>query len=522
MKPRLSEQDASDNEPELVVELDARPDGSDFLNGGDSAVSSLDKREREFIGLTRHQWFVLFAAWLGWGFDVFDQVLFTYVAPVCIPQVLGLSPDTTTAKELITFWTASLTSLLLVGWGIGGILFGKLTDIFGRSRMMIATIVLYALSTAICAFATSIWFLAVFRFLAALGIGGEWAAGATLVAEAVPKNRRVVAGALLYTAAPMGHFLATGVNWFFTSALEPVASDASLSWRLVFASALLPLGVTVLIRLKMKESTAWEESRAKAGVGRKPLLAAIKDEAASLRLLFAREQRRNTIGAMSVVLVALVTHWSCSSFVPIVCSFLAGTVTPAPATADLLRQLKARYIAIGTTAFNFGGLLGSMLTIPAATYLGRRWMYVVYFSVGSLFVFLTFSPYVPISPFGHLFMMTSIGTTMFGVFGSFTFYLPELFPIHIRASGCGFTYNVGRFVAAFGPFIVGVIGRRGGNPMEVIQWIMVVPLIGAIAVACKVAPETKFHSAFDAPATAAEKEHERFEAKTQLLQDTDS
>jgi MFS family permease len=154
------------------------------------------------LGLNRYQWTVLFAAWLGWGFDVFDGLLFNYVAPNCVPTLLGLPVGSPEAKAVTLFWTGLLTSLLLLGWALGGVLFGYVCDRFGRLRTLMLTMLLYALGTAACAAATNIWMLLAFRIVASIGIGGEWAAGASMVAEVVPEKRRVEAGALLYTAAP--------------------------------------------------------------------------------------------------------------------------------------------------------------------------------------------------------------------------------------------------------------------------------------------------------------------------------
>jgi MFS family permease len=149
------------------------------------------------LGFTPYQWLVLFAAWLGWGFDVFDGLLFNYVSPICVPDLLHLTPGDPSRGPAVTFWTGALTSALLVGWALGGILFGKITDRIGRTRTLLFTMLTYALATAACAVAPNLWVLAIFRFVASLGIGGEWAAGASLVAETVPEERRVAARALL-------------------------------------------------------------------------------------------------------------------------------------------------------------------------------------------------------------------------------------------------------------------------------------------------------------------------------------
>src|SRR5262249_19554462 len=155
-----------------------------------------------------YQWTVFLAAWLGWGFDVFDGLLFNFVAPVGVPRLLGVDPGDPAGAARVTAVTGLITSALLVGWGTGGILFRWVPDRFGRARTLQITILPYAVAPAACALAPDVWTLTGLRFVASLGIGGEWAAGASLVAEVVPRERRVAAGALLYTSAPIGILLA--------------------------------------------------------------------------------------------------------------------------------------------------------------------------------------------------------------------------------------------------------------------------------------------------------------------------
>src|SRR6185295_1856753 len=193
--------------------------------------------------MTRYQWVVLFAAWLGWGFDVFDGLLFNLVAPVCVPHLLGVAPG----DPRVSVATGAVTAALLFGWASGGILFGFVTDRLGRSRTLLITMLTYAFATAACAFAPNIWMLGLFRVIAALGIGGEWAAGASLVAEVVPERRRVAAGALLYPSAPLGLFLATLVNDLFTKRIPWLTGQPDLAWRLVFLTGLIPAAFALWI-----------------------------------------------------------------------------------------------------------------------------------------------------------------------------------------------------------------------------------------------------------------------------------
>src|SRR5439155_860779 len=190
--------------------------------------------------------------------------------------------------------TGAITAGLLVGWATGGIVFGLVTDRLGRSRTLLLTMLTYAIATAACAFATDVWMLAAFRFVAALGIGGEWAAGASLVAEVVPERRRVAAGALLYTSSPLGIFLATLVNDLFTKRITLLAAEPDLAWRLVFLSGLAHAAVALWIRRRVREPEAWaREAR----------------QTPRLAELFAPGLRHATLGGLAMCIVTLVAWW---------------------------------------------------------------------------------------------------------------------------------------------------------------------------------------------------------------------
>src|SRR5947207_9786801 len=204
-------------------------------------IETVTAPARKFLDMNGYQWLVLFAAWLGWGFDIFDGLLFNYVAPNCVPTLLGLPIGSQAARAATLQYTGIVTSILLAGWAVGGILFGRVCDRIGRTRTLLLTMAMYAIGTALCAIAPSMTFLIIFRIVASLGIGGEWAAGASMVAEVVPERRRVEAGALLYTSAPMGLFLATYVATYVQGVAMP--GNPELAWRYVFLFGLVPAAV---------------------------------------------------------------------------------------------------------------------------------------------------------------------------------------------------------------------------------------------------------------------------------------
>ena len=419
-------------------------------------------------GMSGYQWTVLFAAWLGWGFDVFDGLLFNYIAPNCIPTLLNIPIGTPEARSVTLYWTGALTSLLLLGWALGGILFGRIADRLGRTRTLMITMLLYSLGTALCAAAPNIWWLAIFRFIASLGIGGEWAAGAAMVAEVVPEKRRIEAGALLYTSAPLGLALATLVTYQVSAVWMPDRPD--ISWRFVFLSGLIPAGVALLVRFFVKEPERW----AKLADRRPP----------KVRELFEPQNRAITISGLITAITALITWWTCNAFINVIANGLAEVHAAANGiTGPALNALKESWKAESTNWFNAGGLIGTLLTVPASRILGRRPMFGIYFMVSAASILVAFGP--NLSPETRIMMYFPIGLSVFGVFGSFTYYLPELFPTRLRGTGSGFCYNIGRVAAAFGPFIVGSIARSGASAldsaMNVLFWVGFVPIIGTIA-----------------------------------------
>ncbi|HTE40610.1 MAG TPA: MFS transporter [Steroidobacteraceae bacterium] len=423
------------------------------------------------LGLTRKQWTVLFAAWLGWGFDVFDALIFGYVAPNCVPTLLGLEIGSPEAKSATLYWTGLLTSLLLIGWAVGGVLFGLVCDRIGRTRTMMLTMLIYAFGTAACAFAPNIWWLLAFRIVASLGIGGEWAAGAAMVAEAMPNQRRVMGGALLYTASPLGLFMATFVN--FQIAGVWMADEPATSWRVIFLFGLIPAGVAFLVRLFVHESDRWQQRSNATPV--------------HLRELFGPLQLRTTIVGALLSLVTLIAWWSCNAFIPAVVSGWAQSTAQAQqlstsATLALVEAWKFR----ATFSFNLGGLIGVLLTIPFALYLGRRTMFGVYLVASALAIFGVFGIEWPHEV--RLYLYFLIGVFVFGICGAFTYYLPELFPTRLRASGAGFSFNIGRVFAAAGPFIVGSVAAQG-HALSALFYVGCVPLLGLLIL--PFAPETK-------------------------------
>lgn len=425
---------------------------------------------RTFLDMNAYQWSVILAAWLGWGFDIFDSLLMNYVAPTAVPTLLGIQIGTPQAQSETLWWTGILTSILLVSWCAGGVIFGKVTDHIGRTKTLLLTMMLYAVGTAACAAAPNIWVLVICRIVSGLGIGGEWAAGAAMVAEVVPEKRRVEAGALLYTASPAGLFLATFVTYQVTGVYF---TDPTVSWRYVFLFGLIPAAAALLVRMYIKEPERWKKTA--------------EAQRARISELFSSKYRALTISGFCMAVTALITWWSCNAFISVVAKGLAQvewTKLTAAGAAGLptMEVMGQQWVKTATNMFNLGGLIATLLTIPAAKGLGRRNMFLVYFAGSAIALMAAFG--LDLEPHTRLYMYFPIGLTTYGIFGAFTFYLPELFPTRLRGTGAGFTYNIGRLFAAVGPFVVGSIAASGANALDrainVLFWVGVVPVLGLL------------------------------------------
>ena len=197
--------------------------------------------------ITKQQRSAFIAAWLGWGFDGLDGTLYLLVAAPFVKQLLGaMAQQSDVAKK-----AAIIQGVFLFGWAIGGTVFGRIGDRLGRSRTLTLTIVTYAVFTGMSFFAHEWWHLLIFRFLAALGIGGEWAAGSALVSETLPKKYVHFASATLQNGYNLGMIVAALTVGFL----------GNWDYRFVFLIGVIPAFATIWIRRAVPEPKEWEGER---------------------------------------------------------------------------------------------------------------------------------------------------------------------------------------------------------------------------------------------------------------------
>ena len=371
------------------------------------------------------------AAWLGWTLDGMDSFIY---ALVLVPAMRDLLPRSgiPADQEHIGYWGGLLFAIFLIGWGCA-FLWGPLADRFGRVRTLMLTIVCYSLFTFLGCVAGNIWQLAIFRFLAGAGIGGEWTLGGVFVAEEWPESRRKQGAAYMHTGYYFGTFLAAIVNYTI---------GAHYGWRAAFAVGGAPALLVAFIRYGVKEPERWKHRM--AALGRK------WSAREALFALFSPEYRKRTVVNATLLLISMVGLWAGSVYVPLSVTYLASREGYAAVDA-------ARIASYATMLLSAGTIIGCLLLPPLAEWLGRRGALAFYFATMFLFISMGFGYVFYIHEHALRWFISCL--FMLGVgganFAMYTLWLPEQYRTECRASAFAFATSFGRFIAAGITFLVG-------------------------------------------------------------------
>jgi MFS family permease len=413
--------------------------------------------------ITRYQWLVLFVAWLGWVFDSMDATIYALVLHPALHELLHHQTGAPVSPEAIGWYGGIIFSIFLIGWALGGVLFGILADRFGRTRTLVITILIYAVFTGLAALSTDWWHLAIYRFLTALGIGGEWAAGAALVAEVWPEEKRARAAGLLQSAWAAGFLIAALVN----------LAMRDYGWRPIFVVGVAPALVALFVRLWVREPERWVKAREKErGPGGTP--------SRKLQELFQPALRRSTLVGSGLAFVAVFGLWGATNWTPTLVRSLPGLQALDPGVVT-------GYVSYATMMLNAGALAGYLSFGPLADRFGRRVVF-GFMCIGSL-VLLPVTFLIPRSYAHVLLLLPLLGFFNNGIFSGFPIYLPELYPTRVRATGAGFCFNVGRVLASAGPFLTGFLVSALGSFGRAASAIALVYILGLLIL--PFAPETK-------------------------------
>jgi MFS family permease len=411
---------------------------------------------------SRGAWTSLASASAAWAFDAMDFQIFTLVL---VPSVSALVASHDPA--VVAFTGGLIVAWKLVAVGLGGIGFGIVADKIGRARTMVITVLIYSVFTGLSSLAQTWWQLAALQALAGIGIGGEWAAGAALLAESWPERTRARALVVMQASFAVGFFLAALLNLVV----------GPIGWRFVFLAGAAPALLTLFVRLFVPESRRWlavrdqyrSEKSKPAGSPAPGTFAAI----------FAPPIRRRTIVGLSVTAAMMTGAFAAALLLPIWIRVLVG-----PDKAQLAITATSRCFML----INVGAIAGYLTAMWLGDAIGRRWSYfamAIGCAAANLFMFSQIETIAGLLRFAPIFGFFAVGG-----FATFAIYLPELFPTRLRATGPGFCWNMARIITAAGPLTTGAIVGAVGSAALAGALVTGVYVVGLIAI--WFGPETRW------------------------------
>ncbi|MEX2175432.1 MAG: MFS transporter [Pirellulaceae bacterium] len=486
--------------------------------GPNQATDPNDKRPW-YQHMNRYHWFVLTVAALGWLFDCLDQQLFTLARPMAMKDLLGVPAG----DPSIAAWSGYVTSIFIIGWATGGLIFGALGDRIGRAKTMVLTILMYSICTGLSALSVNVWDFSFYRFLTGLGVGGEFAVGVALVAEVMPAAARARALSLLQALSAIGNVSAAVIGF----ALVPLEASGVSAWRVMFVIGALPALLALVIRRRLKEPERWQAVSHTDGLAQKR---------GSYAELFGNPRwRKSAIVGLFLAIPGVIGLWGIGFFSgdlsravfrerfapPIYERHIQASASNPERAATLSKlyeweknntpkeqrsTLSEEEVAIEKevesqissqlTKWQTGTLFMQQIGAFIGMY-GFGWMaqrvgrkptfLLAYLSamVTTAWVFWTLE-----EPSDIFWKIPIMGACQLSLFAGYAIYFPEIFPTYLRSTGISFCYNVGRYVAAFGPTIFGLLTSRffsGPGYEQPMNWryagvsMSVVFLIGVVA-----------------------------------------
>lgn len=425
---------------------------------------------RWYQGLDRYCWIVLVIAALGWLFDTMDQNLFNLVRAPSLTDLLRPHYPPDQLADAVRQKGGLLTSVFLIGWSVGGFLFGILGDRLGRTRTMVLTILIYAIFTGLSGLASNWQFYAFMRFMTGLGVGGEWAAGAALVAETFPSRSRPMALGFLQALSAVGNMMACVITL--------IIPNLEHNWRWAYFVGAAPALLVLWIRRSVKEPAQWHEARESAKT--------LGKELGSIGELFSNPiLRRRTIAATLMGTAGVGALWG-------VANFSTDMVRAEMITGNIPRETFGTKISLLFLAQQVGAFFGMYCCAVVAERTSRRMSFFIFFALAwaSILAFFWGIQGSGASAFTRAMILAPLlGFGTLGPFAGYTIYFPELFPTRLRSTGCGFCYNAARVLAASAPFALGNLASRIGGfaqAASVVSCVLILGFIGAV-----IGPETR-------------------------------
>jgi MFS family permease len=403
--------------------------------------------------LNRYHWTVLLVSSAGWLLDCMDQQLFGLARRPAILELLHVQAGDASMSGRVTEYAGYATMMFMIGWAVGGVLFGILGDRIGRVRTMMLSVLFYSAFTGLSVFSTGVWDFSFYRFLTGLGVGGQFAVGVALVAEVLPATARPFALGALQSCSAAGNILAALIGIALGNLQE--AHVINSSWRVMFILGALPALLVVVIMRQLHEPEQWVKAKAEGS-----------HKLGSIRELFSDPRwRRNALVGFALAFAGVVGLWGIGYFsYDLLSSVLDKYFRAQGLPENVIAGRKVIWTGITSLVQNSGAFLG----VYAFTYFTQRTSRRLAFAISFVMAMLaTAFLFWKLNTFSDVFWMPPLmGFFQLCLYAGYAIYFPELFPTRLRSTGTSFCYNVGRGVAAVGPLGLGLLTSRvfAGSP----------------------------------------------------------
>ena len=397
--------------------------------------------------LTSYHWFVFAMASLAWLFDCLDQQIFLLFRNQALENLLPTGTDPTVVKK----YGGYATSIFVAGWATGGLIFGSLGDKFGRAKMLTTTVLLYSVFTGLSALSTGWLDFAIYRFVTGLGVGGVFGLAVALVADSLPDHARAGALGLLQALSAIGNITAGLISMWIGGMIGSGQITSDTAWKIAFLMGSVPAFLCVFIQAKLKEPEKWIKARADSQ-------AAGKTMGSYSTLLGAGRWRKPALLGMMLCIAGVIGLWGIGFFAPeLVGDVISNSLKAQNIPAAEIKAAEAKWKGINSIVQNLGAFFGMIAFAWLAQRTGRRTAFAIGF-VGAAITTLGY--FQMFNGVQHIWMSAVMGFFQLALFAGFAIYLPELFPTSLRSTGTSFCYNVGRFLAASGPFTLGLLQQQ--------------------------------------------------------------
>jgi MFS family permease len=429
--------------------------------------------------LTPYHWFVFAMASLAWLFDCLDQQIFLLFRQQALANLL---PEGTDATELKKYGFIA-TSIFIMGWASGGLIFGSLGDKYGRAKMLTLTVLLYSVFTGLSALSQGWLDFAAYRFITGLGVGGVFGLAVALVADSLPDHARTGALGLLQALSAVGNITAGLISMWIGGLIKDGSLTPDTAWKLAFLMGSVPAFLCVFIQFRLKEPEKWVQAHAQSKISGKGM-------GSYVSLLGDARWRRPALLGMILCISGVIGLWGIGFFAPELVGDVISNSLRAQGVAETeIASEAAHWKGMNSIVQNLGSFFGMIAFAWLAQRAGRKPAFVIGF-MGAMVA--TWSYFQFFNGIADIWMSAVMGFFQLALFAGFAIYLPELFPTRLRSTGTSFCYNVGRFLAAAGPFaMVGLqdaLVKGATTPeaklqafRETCQWMSLIFLLGLVA-----------------------------------------